>query len=220
MRGQTAVSIHANDAALIGDADSAPLPPSIEINLDVPDCAAFDEDTRLRVAGRTVPLANATDESFGCTQAQGRATFPVGVFSGQPVTIELEDSTDLWTVKFDGFSNDALEFPTQLTVGQVAKMTWTGAPHVDNGCYRLTGPNEGFDPHGCKFDDGIRFPPVTAADTVELDITVFWPQQAEVLLSMVAEYGGLGPPPLRCDGPASCGVLLNVNRTFAVTVAR
>lgn len=135
------------------------------------------------------------------------------------MTIELEDATDLWIIKFDGFSNNALQFPTQLNVGQVATMRWKGAPHIDNGCYRLTGQSGGW-VHGCKFDDGIRFPPVTAADTVELDITGFWPQQAEVLLSMVAEYGGLGPPPLICEGPASCGVLLSVNRTFAVTVAR
>jgi hypothetical protein len=218
LRGQTVVSIQATDTAVIDAAMPTLLPPTVEIDLDMPDCARFEHDAELRIAGQALPITNAYLDHGDCIQAQGRATFAPGTFTGQPVTIEIEDASDLWTITFDAFHNAALQFPTQLAVGQVAKMSWIGSPHIDNGCFRFSG-NDGWDAHGCKHDKGTRFPPETAADVVELDVSPFWPQQGQVQLSMVAEYGGLGPPPRTCDGPTSCGVLLSVNRTFTVTVA-
>jgi hypothetical protein len=183
-------------------------PPSLAINFEEPDCASLSRNSKATVDGMPIPLIDSRIEAYGnCVPAFG-LTYAARARS--PMTIVIEDPSDVWTIVLDGLGPDDIELGP-LAPGQPSTILWRTGPPIDSGDFALwdaTGkwfevPNNEFRVDGNTIGIDVPTGVAVGAAKVQLYLT------GEYYLNGLDEVGaraiGSHTAPT-CDGPVSCNV--------------
>ena len=214
--GATVVSIQA------GDTQAGQLP-YLRADFDTPGCAGFGA-AEVTFAGRSVDIVDPERDSSG-NCVQGYAWFdalPAGTFTGQPMTLEVSDSSAKWSIELTGLGNSAFAPTGPFAFGSTTTFLWTDGPPIVNGCFRLTGDDQWPYAHGCVHDDGIRLPG-QPKNAIAVDLPPYGTRASNLSLSAVGEVTLSGAPAhdtanSGCIGPARCEIELSVAFEQAITI--
>ena len=191
--------------------------PAVQVLIAADGCPTLAEDVTATYDGQPMGLvaAGGVTEFFEGPDC-GKISFELATAPanpGQPSTFVLHDATATWTVSgLDLLTND-INPTSALLHGQLATIAWPSAPTI-------TGAFVEFDNRygAAQFSEQLPDFAPTAAGTIVGNTLLL------TLPATVAGYGTLAvsasrvSEPIRCDGPASCGLSVTVRKDLAVTI--